>query len=145
MNKLSRKILQVALISAMASPLTLLAADQATDDHNSHHPAPAQSAATPKKSAQNQFDHIQENMQARMLAMQNTSDPETRQAMMMAQMADMSSMMAGMTSGCPMAQGMMGGGKGGMMSGMMGGGKGGMMNGQKGGMMGDNMPGKPAK
>ena len=73
-------------------------------------------------------------MHARMLAMQNTSDPQARQTMMMAQMQDMTDMMTLMGSGCPMMQGM----------GDMMGGQGGMMGGQ-GGMMGQPMNEKPAK
>ena len=132
MNLLSRKIMQVALISVFATPLSVLAADKADNDHDSHHPAQAQSANAPEKAAPDANNKIRENMQARMLAMHNTTDPEARQAMMMAQMDDMAAMMANMGSGCPM----MGGGQGGMM----GGGKGG-----KGGMMGSGMPGNPAK
>lgn len=132
MNAFSRKFAQIALIAIFASPVTLLAADIDANDHNSHHPAQAQAAATTDKSTQETGNQIQERMQTRMLAMRNTSDPAARQDMMMAQMQDMSAMMANMGTGCPMmAQGMMGG-KGGMM-------------GSKGGMMGDNMPGKSAK
>ncbi len=128
MNALSRKIVQLALISIISSPLTLLAADKPADDHSSHHPAQVHSATTPAKAGQAAPGQIQENMHARMLAMQNTSDPESRQTLMMAQMADMSAMMAGMGSGCPMAQGMMDDGKSGM-----------------GGMMGNHMHGKSPK
>ena len=122
MNILARKSLQIALISLFAAPLAALAADAPGTDHDSHHPAQAQSATAPEKATPQMGNQLQEKMHARMLAMRNTSDPEARQAMMMAQMDDMSAMMANMGSGCPMmAQDMMGGGKGGMM------GKGGVM------------------
>lgn len=115
MTTLSRKIFQVALISALASPLSLLAADKPAIDHDSHHPAQVPAKMMNEDAAQNSTSQLRENMHARMLAMRNTSDPEARQAMMMAQMADMSTMMAGMGSDCPMAHGMMKGKKGGMM------------------------------
>ncbi len=126
MRNLSRNIAKLILISAFAAPAALLAADKAAAP-DPHHPTPVQSAKTPDKPTQAAAGQIQERMHARMLAMQNTSDPQARQTMMMAQMQDMTDMMTLMGSGCPMMQGM-----------------GGMMGGQ-GGMMGQPMNEKPAK
>ena len=116
MNNLSHNIAQLILISAFAAPAALLAADKAIPS-DPHHPTPVQSAKTPDKTTQAAAGQIQERMHARMLAMRNTSDPQARQTMMMAQMQDMTDMMKLMGSGCPMMQGMgdMMGGQGGMM------------------------------
>lgn len=111
------RIATFILISAFAAPAAVLAADKAANP-DPHHPAQAQSAAAPEKSSQAAAGQIQERMHARMLAMRNTSDPQARQDMMMAQMQDMTEMMAMMGSGCPMMQGMMGA-QGGMMDGPM--------------------------
>ena len=111
------------LISAFAAPAAVLAADKVADP-DPHHPAQVQPAAAPDKSSQAAAGQTQERMHARMLAMRNTSDPQARQEMMMAQMQDMTEMMAMMGSGCPMMQDMMGG---------------------QGGMMGGPMKGKPSK
>ena len=105
------------LLSAIAAPAAVLAADKAAIP-DPHHPAQAQSAKAPDKPSQAATGQIQERMHARMLAMRNTNDPQARQEMMMAQMQDMTEMMAMMGSGCPMMQGMMGG-QGGMMDGPM--------------------------
>ena len=116
MNNLSHNIAKLILISAFAAPAALLAADKAIPS-DPHHPTPEQSAKTPDKTTQAAAGQIQERMHARMLAMRNTSDPQARQTMMMAQMQDMTDMMKLMGSGCPMMQGMgdMMGGQGGMM------------------------------
>lgn len=116
MNNLSHNIAKLILISAFAAPAALLAADKAIPS-DPHHPTPVQSAKTPDKTTQAAAGQIQERMHARMLAMRNTSDPQARQTMMMAQMQDMRDMMKLMGSGCPMMQGMgdMMGGQGGMM------------------------------
>lgn len=116
MNNLSHNIAKLILISAFAAPAALLAADKAIPS-DPHHPTPVQSAKTPDKTTQAAAGQIQERMHARMLAMRNTSDPQARQTMMMAQMQDMTDMMKLMGSGCPMMQGMgdMMGGQGGMM------------------------------
>ena len=126
MKTLSRNIAKLILISAFAAPAALLAADKAAAP-DPHHPTPVQSAKTPDKTTQAAAGQIQERMHARMLAMRNTSDPQARQTMMMAQMQDMTDMMTLMGSGCPMMQGM------------------GDMMGAQGGMMGKPMNEKPAK
>lgn len=123
MRNLSRNIAKLILISAFAAPAALFAADKAAAS-DPHHPTPVQSAKTPYKPTQAAAGQIQESMHARMLAMQNTSDPQAHQTMMMAQMQDMTDMMTLMGSECPMMQGMMGG---------------------QGGMMGQPMNEKPAK
>jgi hypothetical protein len=116
MKNLSRNIAKLILISAFSAPATLLAADKLAAP-DPHHPNTVQSVKTPDKQTQVATGKIQERMHARMLAMQNTSDPHARQTMMMDQMQDMMDMMRIMGSGCPMLQGMgdMMGGQGGMM------------------------------
>ena len=104
-----KRIAALILLAALATPAAVLAADP-----DPHHPAQAQSAKVPGKLSQAAAGQIQERMHARMLAMRNTSDPQTRQEMMMAQMQDMTEMMAMTGSGCPMM-----GGQGGMMDGPM--------------------------
>jgi hypothetical protein len=125
MKTLSHNVTKLILITALASPIALLAAEQSTEAHDSHHPDKIPVKAAPAKPAP--FSQIQERMHARMLAMQNTADPAARQTMMMAQMQDMTTMMTTMGTGCPMAtqgkgaQGMMGESHAGMMGHMMGG------------------------
>ena len=117
------RIATFILISVFAAPVAVLASDKVANP-DPHHPDQAQSAKAPEKPSQAAAGQIQERMHARMLAMRNTSDPQARQEMMMAQMQDMTEMMAMMGSGCPMMQDMMGG---------------------QGGMMGGPMKGKPSK
>jgi hypothetical protein len=124
MRNLSHHIAKLILITAFAAPVALFAAEKAPADHEVHHPTQVQSPKTPDKPTQAALGQIQETMHARMLAMQNTRDPQARQDMMMAQMQDMMTMME---SGCPMMQDM-----------------GSMMGGQ-GGMMGKPMNRKPSK
>lgn len=130
MKTLSRKTLTLLVAASLASPLTLFAADKATEDHAVHHPEQAPTAKAPGKPmpGMQQMQDRMQAMQARMDAMQKTADPQTRMPLMMEQMKDMQAMMKDMRAGCPMAGGM--GGKGGM--GMMG-----------GGMMGGGTPGAP--
>jgi hypothetical protein len=126
MRNRSHNLAKLILISAFSAPISLFAADK-TVDQDPHHPAPVQSPKTPDKPTQDATSQIQERMHARMLAMQNTSDPQARQTMMMAQMQDMTERMTVMGSGCPMMQAM-----------------GGMMSGQDG-MMGSPLKRKPSK
>ena len=123
MRNLSHNIAKLILITVFAAPVALFAADKAVDQ-DPHHPPQVQSLKTPDNPTQAAVGQIQETMHARMLAMQNTRDPQARQDMMMAQMQDMMTMME---SGCPMMQDM-----------------GSMMGGQ-GGMMGKPMNRKPSK
>ena len=58
----------------------------------------AQSAEATDKATQAAAGQIRERMHARMLAMRNISAPQARQEMMMAQMQDMTEMMAMMGS-----------------------------------------------
>lgn len=123
MKNLSHHIAKLTFITAIAAPVALFAAEKAPADHEVHHPTAVQSPKTPDKPTPVDVGQIQERMHTRMLAIQNTGDPQARQEMMMAQMQDMMTMME---SGCPMMQDM-----------------GSMMGGQ-GGMMGKKMNGKPS-
>ena len=105
MKNLSHNIAKLILITAFTAPVTLFAAEKIPADHEVHHPTQVQSPKIPDKLPQANVSQLQETMHARMLAMQNTRDPQARQEMMMAQMQDM---MTTMESGCPMMQGMMG-------------------------------------
>lgn len=117
MKTLFKRIATFILVSAIAAPVAALAADKAANP-DPHHPAQVQSVKAPDKPSQAALGQVQERMHARMLAMRNTSDQQARQDMMMAQMQDMTEMMAMTGSRCPMMQGMMGG-QGGMMDGPM--------------------------
>ena len=142
MNGLTRKLMTLALASALAAPVALLAAEITPAAPDSHHPAneqPAVVSAPPAQPAQNSAAQLQERMQTRMRAMQQITDPQARMSMMMVQMQDMDEMMKGMN--CPMAENM--GGKA-----MMGGGgmKGhGMRTRMGGASSAAAMPGSPAK
>lgn len=111
------RIATFILVSLFAVPAAVLAADKAAKP-DPHHPNEAQSAEATDKATQAAAGQIRERMHARMLAMRNISAPQARQKMMMAQMQDMTEMMAMMGSACPMMQDMMGG-QDGMMSGPM--------------------------
>lgn len=130
MKSLSHKAIKLVLVSAFAAPLALFAAENATDDHASHHPAVAQSENIPVQVAPRSFEQLQQKMQVRMRAMQQITDPPARAAIMAAQMQDMQEMMQGAGIGCPMA------GRMGTMMGMMG---------MGGGMMHNNMHGNAVK
>lgn len=120
MKTISHRAIKLVLISALATPFALFAAENAADDHASHHPSAVErpEVATAPVTARS-FEQLQEQMQVRMRAMQQITDPQARAAIMAAQMQDMQQMMQGAGIGCPMMAGM------GMMTGMMGGG---MMN-----------------
>jgi len=125
MNAFSRTSITIALATALSAPLALYAAEQTAGDHNSHHPAQI-AAGTGTMSTQQGQDQMQAQMQTRMQgmmgrmqAMQQTTDPQARMPIMMAQMQDMQAMMKDMGMACPMASGM--GGQGMMGNGMHGG------------------------
>ena len=113
MKTLSHNAIKLILISALAAPVALFAAENAADDHASHHPAEVRSAGAAASVAPRSVDQLHEQMQVRMRAMQQITDPQARAAIMAVQMQDMQEMMPGAGIGCPMA------GRKGMMMGMM--------------------------
>lgn len=127
MNTLSRNLLKLAVTTALAVPIGLLAADKPVEGTASHPQERGQTAAPSGNSTQSIQAHRKaqmQAMQARMQAMKKSSDPHARMSMMTAQMQDMQAMMKDMGGGCPMADG-----QGGM----------GMMGDGGAGMMGDDM------
>ncbi|NCS65009.1 MAG: hypothetical protein COS39_07595 [Hydrogenophilales bacterium CG03_land_8_20_14_0_80_62_28] len=118
MKTMQRNTLVLALVTILAMPATLMAADATKDEHSDHHPVQAQ-ATTP--AAQDRM----QAMRARMMEIRATKDLKKRKQLMEAQMLDMETMMQ--DGSCPMMAGAKGGG-------MMGG-QGGM------GMMGQGMAG----
>jgi TolA-binding protein len=115
MKTMQRNTLMFSLAAALALPTAAMAADVATDEHSSHHPAPT-TATQPQATTAADMQPLRERMQE----MRRTRDPAKRMQMMETQMKQMDTVMKNMDATCPMA-GRQPGGMGMMGQGMSGG------------------------
>ncbi len=131
MKTLTRNTMQLLLISVLSVPLAVLAADKPDEAHDSHHPAVTQTSDAAAQTTPISPDLLRDRMETRLRAMQQVNDSQARLSMMMAQMQDINDMMKAMGAGCPMMEGMMGGGE--------------TMPGHRGAGVPEKRPSKPAK
>lgn len=115
MKSIQRNTLMLALAATLVMPATLMAANATKDEHSGHHPvAPSASAPAQANPAATQGvatkDPMQA-MQARMMEIHTSKDPEKRRQLMEIQMKEMEAKMQ--DGSCPMMSDDKMGGQGG--------------------------------